>query len=231
MKKFITAISICAMILTTLAGCSSSNRNSAGSENSLVDIESYPETPRTDYSTIKLVASNMGDRVVIKDLAELENGAKAIVVGTFIENAHQEEYTEYDGDFKKDILINIKSINTIKVSKVLSGDVNIGDELKIVQSYGIYENRLISNSCLTPMVNGDTWLFFLGKAINGDYLKEENCWVCLGDNDGRYPVPDASYQKTLTFSNRSVESANLGVYDKGEFRQDIYNDILKKYFN
>ena len=197
MKKIISIITACIICILTLTACN---------------------TTANDFSDLEVVRWGEGDRDIYSSLDMLEKYSNIIVVGTFIEDAVQEEEYRYNDYFKKDLLSWISSYNTIEVSKVIKGDVEVGDKITIIQGYGVVDDRLITLSDLTPMIKGDTWFFCLSCEEGSDIY-----WV-TGDSDGRYPVPN-SKNRTLAIS----EYSDLGVYDEQNFKSDIYSEILEKY--
>ena len=202
MKKIISVITACIICALTFTACNTT-----------------PPEAADDFSGVKFVRWGEGNRAVYDRLDDLERASTVVVVGTFLEDAVQKEEYQYNDFFGKDILTNIRSDNTIEVSKVLKGDVEVGDKLTVIQSYGVVDGQLVSISDLTPMVKGDTWLFFLKKSSRSDVF-----W-CEGDSDGRYPVPN-SKNRTLAIS----EYSELGVYDEQNFKSGIYSEILNKYY-
>lgn len=186
----------------------------------LVLFASCSVTEETEeFSDLTLLnTSDDGNRLPFFDLESLESHSKIAVVGTFTDDSTQELTYRYEDIFGKDILAFVKSFNNIEVTKVLKGDVNEGDILKIGQNYAVVDDRLITDSALTPMMKGDTWIFFLVPSDSGEY------YFCTGDSDGRYPVKNCEYAKIALTKNEE-----LGVYDKKCFNEDIYNELLKKY--
>ncbi len=170
------------------------------------------------FSDLELAKWGESDRAVYYTLDDLEKSSDAVIVGSFTEDAVQEEEYEYSDHFGKEILTNIRSFNTVEVKSVLKGSVKEGEKLKISQSYGVHDGQLLTISDLTPMAKGDTWIFFLSTADDADFY-----W-CTGDCDGRYPVKDFAYQR-----NALTENEDLGVFDKEDFNEEIYNEILEKY--
>ena len=197
MKKFLIAF-LTVSILTLFTSC-------AAFENA------------EEFSDLELVKRGEGNRLEFFDLESLERCSEIVVVGTFIDDATQNVKYKYDDFFGREILFTVKSLNTIEVTKVFKGDVDVGSTLQIAQEYAIVEDRLVTDSNLTPMMNGDTWLFFLNKG-NRDFC------FCTSDSDGRYPVKDFTYTRIAL-----TENEDLGVYDKEDFKEDIYKEILKKY--
>ncbi|MBD5103544.1 MAG: hypothetical protein HDT47_01620 [Ruminococcaceae bacterium] len=170
-----------------------------------------------EFSDLRLVKWGEGNRLEFFDLESLERCSEIVVVGTFIDDATQNVKYKYDDFFGKEILFTVKSLNTIEVTKAFKGDVDVGDTLQVAQEYAIVEDRLVTDSSLTPMMKGDTWLFFLNKG-NRDFC------FCTSDSDGRYPVKDFTYTRIAL-----TENEDLGVYDKEDFKEEIYNEILEKY--
>ena len=161
-----------------------------------------------------------GNRLNFFDLESLESHSEIVVVGTFVEDSTQELTYQYEEFFGKEILAFVDSFNNIEVTKVFQGDVNVGDTLTICQDYAVVEDRFVTYSALTPMMKGDTGIFFLGSSDNGEH------YFCTSDSDGRYPVKDFTYTRIAL-----TENEDLGVYDKVDFNEEIYNEILDKYDN
>lgn len=203
MKKNIFILLIETMCVFLLASCS--NADTANKEL---------------FSGYEFKKLDEGNRPVYNSLDELENECDIIVVGTFTGDARQDEVYTYEESFGKDVLSFIISQNDIEVSKVIKGNVKVGDKISVIQLYGTVDTKFMTNSNLTPMLKDDKWLFFLSES-NGDY---SGAYYCTGDNDGRYPLENFSYRKTALTDNE-----NLGVYNKEDFREDIYKEILKKY--
>lgn len=170
-----------------------------------------------EFVGLELVEWEEGNRLQYFTLEDVEEKSDLILIGRFTGDAVQEEVYQYDDHFQKDIVIFTKSKNTLEILKVYSGDVNEGDSITVTQYYGVYDDSLTTDSKLTPMLNGDTWLFFLSAMKDGTYC-------CTGDNDGRYPLQNANYRKIALTDNEQ-----LGVYHKEDFREDIYGEILEKY--
>lgn len=179
---------------------------------------STASTDNNDFSGVELVEWGEVNRLKYFDLETIEKSSDVIVIGTFTDDARQEEKYLYDDHFYKDILIDVKSFNTIEVSQVLQGDVQVGDTLTVAQEYGVVDNRLLTYSELTPMMKGDTWIFFLYNN------QQSGIYYCSGDSDGRYPVKNCEYARIALTDNE-----DLGVYDKKSFNEDIYNELLEKY--
>ena len=198
-KKFLSLISI-ALCSILLSSCSE-----AVSESS------------EEFSGIELAPCGLSNLPIYTNLEQLENESDVIVVGTFKEDAKQEEVYTYEEAFEKDILLFVKSQNNIEISKVIKGDLQVENEITILQAYGVVDNQLITYSKLTPMLKGDTWIFFLKK-------NEDETYTCIGDCGGRYPIKNTKYKKIALTDNE-----DLGVYDKSDFNEEVYNEILEKY--
>ena len=171
-----------------------------------------------EFLDLNLVQLGEGNRLNFFDLESLESHSEIVVVGTFVEDSTQELTYQYEEFFGKEILAFVDSFNNIEVTRVLKGDVNVGDTLTICQNYAVVEDRFVTYSALTPMMKGDTWIFFLGSSDNGEY------YFCTSDSDGRYPVKDFTYKRIAL-----TENEDLGVYDAKDFNEEIYNEILEKY--
>lgn len=169
------------------------------------------------FLDIELVKLGEENRIEYFDLGTIEKSSDVIVIGTFTDYTRQEEKYQYDDRFDKDVLTDFASYNTIEISQVIQGDVKVGDTLIVAQEYAVVDKKLLTYSKLTPMIKGDTWIFFL---FEGDSDSDDTFYWCTGDSDGRYPVKDCE---------NSIISQELGVYDKSDFNEAIYNELLEKY--
>ena len=200
MKKLISTIMVCAVCLSFTA-CATETKS-----------------PEDGFSRLELVRSEMTDRIPMNDLEMLENFSHIAVVGKFVGDTVQDIEYEYNSFFEKDIITNVMSENTIKVSRVLMGNVNVGDELQIVQRYAVVDDELITFSELTPMQNGDEWIFFLRSVSDTDK------YICSADCQSRFPTGESA-NRMMSLAER----ADLGVYEEVCFDWDIYNEIVEKY--
>ncbi len=177
------------------------------------------EEPKEAFSGLELNKSTeFANRYKPYALEDLEETCDAIVVGTYVGDTRQKEIYQYDYQVEKDTLVNTITYGSIEVSKVFKGDFKEGDIIEYAQEYAVLDNEYITFSDLTPMSEGDTWLFFLFNNY------DSGIYYCLGDSDGRYPIKDFAYQRIALTDNE-----DLGVFDKEDFNEEIYNEILEKY--
>lgn len=202
MKKIISIITLCAVVMT-LTACSAAPENSAADE----------------YAELKLVRPVESDRINFRDLETLEAHCDIAVVGKIVGDPIQKNYYEYNPYFDKEILRNIITTGTVEISRVLKGDVKVGDTVNVLQRYGIIGDEFFAYDELTPMQNGDEWVFFLKEEPRLD-----GYW-CWGDTDARYPTKNASSNRPMALA----ESPELGVLDKSLFNQSIYEELVEKY--
>lgn len=207
MKKIIAAFAACA----ALTACGSTPKKTDGSSVS---------QKTAAFSELKLKQAGITDRVVFYTLDELEEFSHIAVVGKFIGDAEQEVKYEYEPTFEKEIINDITSTNTIEVTKVLMGDVNVGDKLSIDQRYGVVDGELITFSKLMPMQKGDEWAFFLRKRASSNH------YICSADYDSCFPTKNSASNNEIM---PLAESAKLGVYNETDFNEDIYKEIVEKY--
>lgn len=205
MKKIISVIAALA-VCVSLTAC--------GSTSEAPDI----------YSDLELARTGCMDRIMPESLEELESYCDAVVIGEYIDDSVSDITYEYRAFFDKEVVVDIKSYNTIEVKQVLMGDVNVGDKLSTLQDSGVVDGKFYSFSELTPMIKGDEWIFFLAKDDNDLY------WV-MCDSDGRYPTKNsAESNRRVTFKNAALsDSYQLGVFDKESFNRSIYDEIVEKY--
>lgn len=170
-------------------------------------------------------AGAAGDYIIINidSFDDVEQMSDLVVVGEFIDDASvcYEEY-RYNSYFEKDVIVDIVSSCPMKITRVLSGDAKVGDVVNVLQNEGIWEDRFFSLCPLTPMQNGDEWVFCLSRS----YIEYEQCdgYWCLGPI-GRYPTSNIGSNEVMCFSDHP----ELGVYDEMDFNEKIYNELVEKY--
>lgn len=96
-----------------------------------------------------------GDREIYSDLRVLIAASDLIVIGEFADESRQDLKYEYNERYKKDVLVDAVSTNTVQVERILKGDPE-KKELKLSQRYGLEEDRntLVTFSSMTPMKKG-----------------------------------------------------------------------------
>ena len=204
MKKVISIIAALTICLT-LSACSPASKSEPHKFEGLIFVHSVG-----DYiSNI----DSFDDIELISDL---------IVEGEFIDDASvcYEEY-RYSDHFGKDILEDIVSYCPMKVTKVLSGDAKVGDVINVVQEEGIWEDRFISHSPLTPMQKGDEWIFCLRRSESKHY----EGYLCVAGSWGRYPTSNSKSNEMMCFS----DYPELGVYERNNFNDNLYSELVEKY--
>lgn len=204
-----------ALLTATASGCTPNNSSLTNSANSMTEANKDSKTTEPEVVLVE------GDRIIYNDLTSLVNASDLVVIGKFIQDTEQNiEYT-YSEEFGKDIVTDATSTNIILVEKVLAGETD-EKELKISQRYGLVEdtNQLIVFSEMTPMNNGDEWIFFLY------YDEVYDTYWCAGDYTGRYPVP--SNDATISKEN-SISAADFGVYDANIININLYNEIISTF--
>lgn len=190
---------------------------------SLTACDGTTEAPDI-YSDLELARTGCMNRIMPESLEELESYCDAVVIGEYIDDSVSDITYEYRAFFDKEVVVDIKSYNTIEVKQVLMGDVNVGDRLSTLQDSGVVDGKFYSFSELTPMIKDDEWIFFLAKDDNDLY------WV-MCDSDGRYPTKNsAENNRRVTFKNAALsDSYQLGVFDEESFNRSIYDEIVEKY--
>lgn len=208
MKRIILFL-LSVIFVLTLTSCSTRTEENG---------ETYPFFDEEAFTDVKLVKWGEANRFVPGDLEDLEKASDAVVIGTFVGDTEQKEVYMYDNQVDKDTIVNVITYADIEVSKVFKGDFKEGDIIKYAQEYGVLDNEYVTFSDMTPMLEGDTWLFFLFNNY------DSGIFYCSGDCDGRYPIKDFTYRR-----NALTENEDLGVFDKKNFNQAIYDEILEKY--
>ncbi len=196
MKKFLSILAILTVCLTFTACRGEKNR----------------------FEGLKLVKSDKYFISLANSLEDLESYSDLIVIGEFIGDSEHccERYSDNGA------LTEVVSSCPMKITKVLSGDAKVGDVVDVFQKEGIYNDTFISDSELTPMQNGDEWLFCLSRS--SEERLPDGYW-CVSDYKGRYPTSNSGSNEIICFSDRP----ELGVYNEEFFQEDLYNELVEKY--
>jgi len=110
----------------------------------------------------------------------------------------------------------------LKISRVLQGEVSVGDEIAIIQRYSIKEEDGVTyiedKSGLTPMKKGDKWVCFLA------YDDRDDVYWTVSSYLGRFHVPE---NKEDLAQHLSAEE--MGLYVKNDYNSMLYNQLVKAY--
>ncbi len=188
----------------------------------LTACNNEPAAQKSRFEGISIVRGHTDYISFTESFSDVEKFSDFIVVGEFIDDSSvcYERY-RHDDRFNKDLLVDIVSSCPMKITKVLYGDAKEGDVVNVLQQEGIHNDKFITLSPLTPMQKGDEWIFCLAYSNQENY---EGYW-CIGDSFGRYPTKNASSNEIMCFS----DYPELGVYEKSDFYEDFYNELVEKY--
>ncbi len=207
MKKLLSIIALLT-VCTSLTACSSAVENSIGETESKV-------SEKRSLEGLRIVRPIEDAVSLINTFEDLEEWSELIVIGEFIDNSGP-CYTR-----SGKIVTDIVSSCPMKITRVLSGDAQVGDVINVLQKESISDDRIITRTELTPMQMGDEWLFCLKHSSE----KYGDGWWCVGGSRGRYPTKNSGSNEAVCFSAYS----ELGVYDREDFHEEFYNKLIEKY--
>ena len=251
-KKLITGVLITVLLITLLTACSYTE-----SDNSPDDSQSTSESIGAtiklngkvmEVDTVGIALLNPTDINFLYDYgltsiapdekSAQENDAewwknRIVVIGEFIEDAHEEPSYLYDEYFKREVISSRNSYTKLRITEVLKGDIKPGDVIIVHQSYGYNEEeRYLSTDERTPMNKGDRWIHFLYHVDfeGGDY------YASVGRAQGRYPIPDSEMKSVMDeylgkireiegwLSERKVDSTYYQAYYQGKVELWNYDE-------
>lgn len=219
--------------------------HSAASENSASGTEFwYPEAAKyrvsadflvNDYSYTKVLNTQQNRFTVEENYAKsyikLAIQSDLIIAGQFADDTHQTQDPEqihssslsYWSEQRSDE----GSYNYLSVERVLKGDIDVGDHVLIRQETSLNINgangyTAFAEDLLTPMVKGDSWIYFLKKGEDGIYTP-------VNGPQGRYPMPDNTNAYMLAADIIKDKIDDFGSF-KGSAvtnRDEIYAELLK----
>lgn len=196
----------------------------------------YPYTGDFSILQIKYIGDEMPnypEESHYKRYEELAEKSSLVVMGTFIDDTCQVTDDHDVPDFAHETLMSYypkhMSFNTLKVEKVLKSDGQVweGDEIVIAQPYVYADGAMYSFSQLTPMIKGDSWVYFL-KQYSSDYPEESygtGAYYTVNDYEGRYPVPD---NENPPFQYREN---TMGVVAPADFNEGVYSGLKEELEN
>lgn len=173
----------------------------------------YPESARYqytgDFSELELNAYACVDRMVYTAFDELEKASDLIVVGTFVDNARQNVPLTGSIPVYSHTMTRGSSFNKLRIDEVYKGDIEIGSQIVICDSYYVNGGKLsyVDGATSTPMIKGEQWVYFLKKVSPeyGDY------YFSVGDYDGRFYVP--GNENTFVLKDMGDSVGYEPVYD------------------
>jgi len=186
MKKLSTILFIAVFALTACAQTPKTAENT-----------DYPES-KIDWDNIEVV-QRIGEFAGYSSLSGIKENVDLIVEAEVINEMAERHIISWTYDNFGNIMPDIGgSIAELRVSKVFQGDVKKGDVIKMGLNYfiaeaneggyGIDRPRLITSSDMTPLRNGEKWLFIITQS--GVAKGFEEAYFLNGDTSGKFPVPD-----------------------------------------
>ncbi len=202
MKKLLS-ITLAVLISICVTSC---NKN----ENKKDDIkENKPQTN---------VISSEVDAIGYQNLNELIEVCDLVVVGEHTtDGVLQNEFLDAN---KSPYLFDV-SESSFEISRVIKGDVKVGDTINITQQYYIQNvegvDTIYDSSEMTPMKKGEKWVYFLSyDEINDTY------WI--RNIYGKYPVPESNNSTADGFT-----AEEMGRYKKNNMVDSLYNELVEMY--
>lgn len=198
MKKNILGMLLLAISISSIVGCNAKDTAVNNQDKNIVSSNEEVNNKVEDT----LPTADMSGKLVnyYETLDQINNDSELVVMGTIIEN----EYVEYS-----DLTF---TLSKFKIDKVVKGDVNIGDIIKVLQTGGIstvksdetnvksfedpeeVEKYLKANSGrkyeitiegVNVLKESDSAVLLLQK-YDGPITKDS--YVCTGDFQGRFIV-------------------------------------------
>lgn len=215
MKK-ISILGILFLVMSTsiFVGCNTENiaqnnqeKNIESNENIVKNDESTSENSNLDKTEKEsLPTSDMSGKLVneYKTVDEINSDSQLAVKGTVISN----EYIEYGGlTF---------TLSEFKINKVMKGDVNVGDAIKVLQNGGISEFKS-NDENVKSFENSEEVEKNLKEKIGKKYeitidgvkvlKKNDNAVLLLQKYEG--PVASDAYVGTGDFQGRFIVDEKL----------------------
>ncbi len=174
------------------------------------------------------------DKNICYDYKQLENDSEVIIIGTVIDDMKTEHTMGSSNGIEDEVLIYISSTSTVRIDKVLKGDLKVGDEITVSQDCGQYKDQFVTFSDMEPLIKGDQWIFCL-CTVDG---KDE--YFFAGDYSSRFPVPDsqtASLSRSADTDSKALlqnkidkmTNEDFGVYEDISPMKDVYLDVITNY--
>lgn len=182
---------------------------------------SKSESKKDDIKETKsqtMVISSDVDAVGYQNLSDLFDVSDLVVVGVHTtDGIRQNEFL----DANKNPYLHDVSESSFEISRILKGNLSVGDSINITQNYYIQNDdgvdTIYDASEMTPMKKSEKWVYFLSfDEINDTY------WI--RSIYGRYPVPTAENIKA-----DELTAEEMGRYKKNDMVDSLYNELVEMY--
>ena len=222
MKKrlFTTIAALC--LAASLGGCGSSDSSAADIK--VADTQSsvressddtQSSVPGSSDDSFELFTGIVDRFDRCDTLDQLIENSQAVIIGEIVGEPETEAKYEENNPNNIDW---ITASAKVKVEKILAG--SCPDEITVKQNSGFADKNgkriLYAFSDLSPMKQGDKWIFFLS------YQKDYDCYWPTGDGQGRCPLPeDLDKPDSYGFVN--------GLIKDSGFLKSVYDQIKEKF--
>ena len=170
------------------------------------------------------------DKKVFDNLQQVEKNATIIVEAVIEESLGQNIVTDSANKNKKACPDYGYTKWEMKVTKIFTGDVKVGDKIPLLLEYYILKGlndkeKLITYTALKPPIIGKEYILFL------KYDKKQNAYVPICDYEGMFPKPDTELKDKA--KKDKLQQSDLDVYsdDTLENIVPIYHKVVLKYFH
>ncbi len=217
MKKLFCMIICSMMLLGVSCGLNGASEKSQAKKTEQIDLEN-----------LELVRQQ-SDRIVCYNLADVEKYNDVIIIGTVTERSPTECTFDEGAVHNKYSLSGIYIYYTIKIDKVLRGDLIAGKNIKLAEYGGEYDGYFYEYDDLKPYNVGEQRIFCMS------YYESKQAYSCIGDTC--FPVPSKELIKAVNrgdskTENRIIEDMtqiDFGVYNDVVPKRDLYKDLIEKY--
>lgn len=217
MKRLLSFICL-ALIITALCSCSSVGKSEAGARASALGDLYYP----------------MG---VPENANEVPNMSAFIVQGKLLDDAQEDIQTldlSNGSSPEKKLITYAATISTLEITKVIQGDLEVGDQVKLAESYYTVEEDGVKTIKMAPGYTklyapskvGQEYLFFFDKPAEDGVFAD--IYFPLWRELGRYPVVSPLSRTALSVDDMSNEELNLGEGDATEYKE-FYKQVIQKF--
>lgn len=154
-------------------------------------------------------------------LNEVEQLSDTVITGTFLNTLKQEDIYSGHGSYLYGY-----TKSSVRVDKVYSGNLNVGDVITVLEPYAIHENVLLHYENFYPSQSDKVYIWFLEKNMEPDM---EGTYTIVVGERGRYPVLNDNARSASDISAMSSRDLDLSPNGDTTVYKKIYSEVIDKY--
>lgn len=189
--------------------------------NSFKSVNTSDKQPVLDYYAIEEYAISTSKMFDPGTLNEVEQLSDTVITGTFLNTLKQEDIYSGHGSYLYGY-----TKSSVRVDKVYSGNLNVGDVITVLEPYAIHENVLLHYENFYPSQSDKVYIWFLEKNTEPDM---QGIYTIVVGERGRYPILNDNARSASDISAMSSRDLDLSPNGDTTVYKKIYSEVVGKY--